>query len=147
MHLLVATIISVLLSALSYADVLSDSELIGTWQAEFSSVHKDSMLGEIQWIQIIFLNDNRIEWTWKREGKIEDHKGKYSLSIAPDKAGVQKATNISLHPETMAVYRDIPLHKVLIDHDSRFSLPEKVLKCKDHEGNNLVFSRPPTQTE
>ncbi len=142
MRLLIVNLLTVLFSAYCYADTLSDADLLGRWQAELSSVHKDSMLGQVKWIQITFLKDNGVEWTFEREGKIEEHKGKYVLSAAPVKEGVQKTTDIALYPQTMAVYRSIPLQKVVIDHDSRFPLSEKVLKCKDHGGNDLVFSRP-----
>ena len=136
------TIIIILFCSTSYAnDVLTDFDLHGAWQAEFAKLHKDSMLGKLKWIQITFQIDNRVEWTWEREGKIEKHKGRYTLTTKPAKDGRQKTTTITLLPQTMAVYRDIPLQNVSFDHDSRFALPEKVLKCKDHGGNVLVFSK------
>jgi len=123
------------------AEKLSNDDLLGVWEARFASAHQDSKFGEVKWIQITFLEDNRVEWTWERQGKNTSHKGKYSISITPSKDGALQTSVIEIIPITTAVYRNILLRKPTIDHDSRFPLPEKVLKCHDYEGNPLVFSR------
>jgi hypothetical protein len=123
------------------AEKLSGDDLLGIWDACLASTHQDSMLGKIKWVQIAFLQDDQAEWTWEREGKIESHKGKYSISATPSKDRERQTSDISIIPTTMAVYRNITLNKAHIDHDNRFALPKKVLKCDDFEGNLLVFSR------
>lgn len=104
------------------------------------------MLGAIEWISITFQKENRVAWKWKRDGKIEEHKGTYSLSEVLVK-GARSKWDIALKPETIAVYRPIPLKDALIDQDSRFPQTEKVLKCRDNEANRLVFSREQTKTK
>ncbi len=129
-----------------HSDTLSDSDLRGVWHAQFAGPHKDSMLGAIEWLSITFQKEYRVDWKWKREGKIEEHKGTYSLSEILVN-GARSQWDIALNPGTMAVYRPIPLKDSLIDHDSRFPSTEKVLKCLDHEGNQLVFSREQAKTK
>jgi hypothetical protein len=137
----IAVLILLLGCSLSQAEKLSDDDILGVWEARFASTHQDSMLGKIKWIQIDFLQNNQVEWTWEREGKIESHKGKYSISVTPSKNGARQTLDVSINPTTMAVYRSITLNKAHIGHDNRFELPAKVLKCNDFEGNPLVFSR------
>lgn len=137
----IAALILLLGCSFSRAEKLSSDELLGVWKAHFASTHQDSMLGNIKWVQIAFLQDNQVEWAWEREGKTESHKGKYSISATPSKAGAPQTSDISIIPTTIAIYRNISLNKAYIDQDSRFVLPEKVLKCDDFDGNPLVFSR------
>jgi len=136
----IAVLIFLLSCSFSQAEKLSGDALLGIWEAHFASKHQDSMLGKIKWVQIAFLQDNQVEWTWEREGKIESHKGKYSISVTPSKDGARQTSDVSIIPITMAVYRNITLNKAHIDHDNRFNLPDKVLKFDDSEGNPLVFS-------
>jgi len=126
---------------LTTLDLFAGADFHGVWNAQFSTVHKVSMLGKVKWIQITFLEGNKVEWTWEREGKFEKHKGKYSLSADAHKSGVRPTSRIALNSETLSVYRNILLLKAVIDHDNRFALSQKVLKCQDNEGNDLVFSR------
>jgi hypothetical protein len=98
MRLLFIAILSVCIPALSYADTLSDSDLRGVWHAQFAGPHKDSMLGAIEWISITFQKENRVAWKWKRDGRIEEHKGTYSLSEILVK-GARSQWDIALKPD------------------------------------------------
>ena len=146
MRFLFIAVLSVCFSAFSHAEALSDADLRGVWHAEYATPQKDSMLGAVEWVSITFLEGMRVDWKWKRDDKIEEHKGKYSISEIPVK-GVRSQSDIALNPETIAVYRPITLRNASIDHDSRLNLPEKVLKCRDSEGNWLVFSRAQSKTK
>lgn len=143
----VASFFIVFASVLSQADTISEADLRGVWKAQFASTYQDSMLGKLKWIRVTFLDDNKVQWTWERGGKIEEHRGKYLLSHTPVTVGMHRTSHVSLRPETMAVYRDIPLQQAVIDPDSRFHLQQRVLKCQDHEGNDLVFSRQETDSK
>jgi len=130
----------------SQAEPISGEDLRGTWSAKFTAAKNDSMLGKIEWISITFRDEGLVAWEWKRDGKTERPNGKFSLKEIY-RAGTRTENRVQLTPETMAVYRSLSLNNVSIDHDNRFRLSEKVLKCQDHDGNDWVFSRQKTPQE
>jgi len=134
------------LAVSSQAEPISGKDLRGTWSAEFTAAKNDSMSGKIEWISITFRDEGLVDWEWKRDGKTEKHNGKFSLKEI-HRAGTRTENRVELTPKTMVVYRSISLNNISIDHDNRFRLPEKVLKCQDHDGNDWVFSRQKTHQE
>ena len=134
------------LAVSSQAEPISGEDLRGTWSAEFTAAKNDSMSGKIEWISITFRDEGLVDWEWKRDGKTEKHNGKFSLKEI-HRAGTRNGNRVELTPKTMVVYRSISLNNITIDHDNRFRLPEKVLKCQDHDGNDWVFSRQKKQQE
>jgi len=114
-HLTIAII--ALLANAAYA--VSTNEILGAWSPAITTDSKITPVGVVRWTSIQFAT-NRVSWSWERDGKTEDHTGRFGIHADPvAEPGAHQRYTLTIIPTSFATTHAIVLRDLTHDLDNR----------------------------